>query len=225
MVPRERVLVWLGDLLVVSDPLEKADVIYVLAGDFFGARVLFGAELGARGYAKQVVLSGGPYGNQYEGDMAVDYAVEHGYPRNLFCAVRLGVPSTMDEARAIGPIFQRMGAKRIILVTSNFHSRRTALVFRLLLPNLRFAVVGTPEKDFDPSSWWKNDHARSLFFSEYKKLIGTLVLGFSSMQVRLQSSPHSVGPIWDCSYYRHIDAFSLLQTELRCRCGQCFRVK
>src|SRR5579864_7525844 len=89
----------LGQALVVSDPVEKADLIYVLAGDFFGSRVLLGAELGARGYARQVVLSGGRYGDQYEGDMAADFAVEHGYPRALFCPVQLDALSTIDEAR------------------------------------------------------------------------------------------------------------------------------
>jgi uncharacterized SAM-binding protein YcdF (DUF218 family) len=166
----------LGQALVVSDPLEKADLIYVLAGDFFGSRVLLGADLGARGYAQRVLLSGGRYGDQYEGDMAVSFAVEHGYPRSLFCPVRLDAVSTIDEARAMGPIFSRMGARRIILVTSNFHSRRVGLVFRLFLPGFRFRVEAAPDLKFDPNSWWKTQPGRDLLLSEYKKLLGTLAV-------------------------------------------------
>jgi len=173
---RHAVLLALGSYLVDSEPLEKADLIYVLAGDFFGSRVLLGANLGARGYAKQVVLSGGRYGSLYEGDMAVDFAVENGYPRSLFLPVRLDVTHTIDEARAMGPVFRSLGAKRILLVTSNFHSRRVALAFRLFLPGFRFRIAAAPDKKFDPASWWRNQPGRDLVFSEYEKMTGTLMM-------------------------------------------------
>jgi len=178
---RKTALLALGEYLVDSEPLEKADLIYVLAGDFFGSRVLLGADLGARGYAPRVVMSGGPYGDQYEGDMAVNFAVEHGYSRSLFCPLRIEAASTIDEARAMGPVFTRMGARRIILVTSNFHSRRVALVFRLFLPGLRFRVEAAPDLKFDPNSWWKTQPGRDLLLSEYKKILGTFLLRFGSI--------------------------------------------
>ncbi len=81
---RHRVLVALGGSMAVSDPLEHADLIYVLAGDFWGSRVLLGAKLGAQGWAPQVILSGGRYMDRWASDMAVDFAVQHGYPRSLF---------------------------------------------------------------------------------------------------------------------------------------------
>ena len=68
---------------------------------------------------------------------------------------RMQAQSTMDEARAMGPIFHRLGARRIILVTSNFHSRRAAQVFRLLLPEFDFRMEGSPDQTFDPQAWWK----------------------------------------------------------------------
>ena len=104
IVWRKQVLTGVGQSLVVSDPLEKADLIYVLAGDFFGSRVLLGAELGARGYAPRVLLSGGRYQNSYSGDLAVQFAIEHGYQPTLFSAVRMDAPSTMEEARSMGPV-------------------------------------------------------------------------------------------------------------------------
>jgi uncharacterized SAM-binding protein YcdF (DUF218 family) len=172
---RDAALVALGQALVRSDSLERADLIYVLAGDFFGSRVLVGAELGAKGYAKWVLTSGGRYQDRYSSDMAVDFAVQHGYKREMFCPVRLQAVSTIEEARAMGPVFQRLGARRIILVTSNFHSRRAALAFRLFLPQYHFQMVGAPGYDFDPRSWWKNQQGRHLVWSEYEKIMGTLV--------------------------------------------------
>lgn len=174
-------LMAVGESLIVSDPLQKADAIYVLAGDFFGSRVLLGADLGARGFAPLVLLSGGPYSSniiskRYSGDMAVEYAVEHGYQPGLFQAIRLDhTPSTIDEARAMGPIFRKMGVRRVILVTSNFHSRRAALVFRLMIPNIHFSVAASQDVDYNPASWWKTSRGRHLVESEYEKIAGTLL--------------------------------------------------
>jgi uncharacterized SAM-binding protein YcdF (DUF218 family) len=170
-----------GESLIVCDPLEKADAIYVLAGDFFGSRVLLGADLGARGFAPLVLLSGGPYSSniiskRYSGDMALQFAVEHGYQPALFQAIRLDTPSTIEEARAMGPVFHRMGVRRVILVTSNFHSRRAALVFRLVLPDIHFSVVPSSDLDYNPTSWWKTSRGRHLVESEYEKIAGTLIV-------------------------------------------------
>ena len=173
---RERVLSGLGEFLVVSEPLERADLIYVLAGDFWGSRVLLGASLGARGWAPKVIMSGGRYMDSYAGDLAVDFAVEHGYPRSLFVPIRLDALSTIDEARAMGPIFHRLGAKRLILVTSNFHSRRAAQVFRLFLPEFDYRVEGSTDDAFDPEAWWKKPESRDLLLSEYQKMIGTFLV-------------------------------------------------
>jgi uncharacterized SAM-binding protein YcdF (DUF218 family) len=175
---RDQVLNGLGEFLVVSDPLEHADLIYVLAGDFWGSRVLLGASLGSQHWAPKVIFSGGRYMDSFACDLSVDFAVQHGYARQLFVPIRLVAKSTIGEAREMGPIFHRMGARRIILVTSNFHSRRAAQVFRLLLPEFDFRVEASSDPAFDPHSWWRNGPARSLLFSEYQKMLGTILVKF-----------------------------------------------
>ena len=54
-------LSFLGRYLVYSLPPQSADIILVLAGDFYGPRVLKAAELAKQGYAPVVLISGGPY--------------------------------------------------------------------------------------------------------------------------------------------------------------------
>jgi uncharacterized SAM-binding protein YcdF (DUF218 family) len=174
VVFRQSVLSALGQFLSVSESPEKADLIYVLAGDFLGSRVLVGAELGARGYAKKVLLGGGPYQNSYQSDLAIPFAMQHGYPPHLFVPVRLLARSTIEEAIELGPMFRTRGAKRIILVTSNYHARRASLVFRLFLPDLCFSTVSAPDKSFDPKCWWQNQQNRKILFTEYWKMLGTL---------------------------------------------------
>lgn len=178
LVFREQVVTGLGEFLVVSDPLEPADFIYVLAGDFWGSRVLLGANLGAKGWAPRVILSGGRYQDSYACDLSVDFAVQHGYRRSLFLPIRMETRSTVDEARAMGPIFHQLGARRIILVTSNFHSRRAAQVFRLFLPEFDFKMEGSSDDIFDPHAWSKTPGERRLVFSEYQKMLGTFLVRF-----------------------------------------------
>jgi uncharacterized SAM-binding protein YcdF (DUF218 family) len=178
LVFRRQVLTGLGESLVVSDPLEHADLIYVFAGDFLGSRVLLGAQLGSQGWAPAVVLSGGPYQGHCACDLSANFAVEHGYPRTLFIPAPIAAKSTLDEAQAMRPLFHRLGAQRIILVTSNFHSRRAAQVFRLFLPEFDFRMESSLDNDFHPDSWWKNPSERRLWFSEYQKMIGTFLVRF-----------------------------------------------
>jgi uncharacterized SAM-binding protein YcdF (DUF218 family) len=175
---RRQVLVQLGEALVVSDPLEHADLIYVLAGDFWGSRVLLGATLGSKGWAPRVILSGGRYQGKDVGNMSVDFAVQHGFARSLFLPIRMRAQSTVDEAREMGPVFHQLSARHIILVTSNFHSRRAAQVFRLFLPEFDFRMESSAENDFDPQAWWKTPEQRHLLFSEYQKMAGTILVKF-----------------------------------------------
>ena len=175
---RQQVLAGLGEFLVVSDPLEHADLVYVLAGDFWGGRVLSGANLGSKGWAPRVILSGGRYQGREVSAMSVEFAVQHGYPRGLFLPIPMQAGSTMDEAYAMRPVFQRLGARRIILVTSNFHSRRAEQVFRLLLPEFDFRMAAAPDQTFDPRAWWQSQPERHLLFSEYKKMVGTILVRF-----------------------------------------------
>lgn len=176
-------LAGLGEALVVSDPLQRADLIYVMAGDFWGSRVLLGAKLGAEGWAPKVMIGGGVYngdgrGNRDSSQLAVDFAVQQGYQRDLFEPVFTLASSTIDEAQALGPVFHRAGAHRIILVTSNFHSRRALEVFRLFLPEFDFRMEGAPDPAFDPRDWWKKPRQRDLLLSEYEKSIGTMLVRF-----------------------------------------------
>jgi uncharacterized SAM-binding protein YcdF (DUF218 family) len=178
----EPALIGIGRSLVVSDPLEHADLIYALAGDFWGSRALLAARLGAQGWAPKVVMSGGMYSGSgvsgYTGDLAADFLVKQGYPSSLFLTFPLSAQSTVDEARAMGPIFHRLGAKRIILVTSNFHSRRAKEVFRLFLPEFDFRMESAPDDTFHPEAWWTKPPERHLLFSEYQKMLGTYLVRF-----------------------------------------------
>lgn len=162
----------LGAYLVSAGPPQKSDIIVVLAGDEFGHRILKGAELVREGYAPKALVSG-PAGNYglHESDLAIPFAMKAGYPESYFVAFPNDSRSTVEEARAIVPGLRRMGARDILLVTSDYHTRRAGNIFRREAPDLRFHVVAAPAEFFTPEGWWKTREGRKTFALEWMKTI------------------------------------------------------
>ena len=162
---------------------KQADLILVLGGDFFGPRVLKGAELGALRYAPRVLISGPPYQGGPESDFAIRFLVAKGFPLDLFLSFPNAATSTIEEAIAVCGELHRLGARRILLVTSAYHSRRAKVVFNLFCPGLEFRSVAAADSQFEPESWWKTPRYRTIFFSEWTKLLGTVFWKFPAYEL------------------------------------------
>ena len=165
-----RILTALGSYLDQSGPPEKADAVFVLGGDANGHRILKGAELVRQGFAPRVVVSG-PAGNYgyYESDLAIPFAVKAGYPESYFVPFPNHALSTREEAAAAAVEFHALGAHRILLVTSLFHTRRAGGDFRAAAPDLTFIVVASRDENFTKNGWWHNREARKTFLLEWMK--------------------------------------------------------
>lgn len=166
------ILTALGGFLVDAGPPQKADMIVVLAGDGFGHRILTAGQLVREGYAPKALVSGpdGSYGN-YECDLAIPFAVRAGYPESYFIPAPHHARSTDEEVRVLNAKLHALGVKSILLVTSNFHTRRAGKIFRRLAPDLRIFVVAAPDEYFKPDSWWRNREARKTFLYEWMKTV------------------------------------------------------
>jgi uncharacterized SAM-binding protein YcdF (DUF218 family) len=162
----------LGNFLVKAGPPEKADVIVVLAGDGFGHRILTAADLIKQGYASKAMISG-PDGNYgiYECDLAIPFAVRAGDPESYFTHLEHHARSTLDEAKVIVEKLREMGVKRVLLVTSNFHTRRSGKIFHRIAPDIDFIVVAAPDEFFKPDSWWHDREASKIFVYEWMKTV------------------------------------------------------
>jgi len=162
----------LGGYLVHTDPPQKADAVLVLAGDGWGNRILTGAQLVRDGYAPKVLVSGpdGAYG-LYESDLAIPFAAKRGYPEAYFVPLRHSGRSTRAEAVALMPEIRREGIRRMLLVTSNYHTRRAGRIFHEVAPDLTILVVGAPDRDYAPQGWWHNREAQKTFVTEWEKTI------------------------------------------------------
>ncbi|HEV8041231.1 MAG TPA: YdcF family protein [Bryobacteraceae bacterium] len=163
----------LGGYLVHSDAPVPADMIVVLAGDFTGSRILTAGNLLRQGLAPKALISGpaGVYGI-YESELAIALAVRNGYPAAYFVAFPNDSKSTASESEAVISELRKLHVHKIDLVTSNFHTRRAAKIFRSQAPDIEVHTVAAPDRYFTPNGWWKEREGRKTFVMEWMKTVG-----------------------------------------------------
>lgn len=160
-----------GNFLVKNDPLGKADIIIVLAGEY-GERVRHGVLLYKQGYADKILFSGGSI-TEFPGEKKITWA---GQMKNY--AIHLGVPenavilqdesrSTQEDATFSFRILQDSHLSSAILVTSPYHSRRAFNIFKPVFKDIKIRSVPVAESWYDADSWWKSSKGRFQVAREY----------------------------------------------------------
>ena len=168
----------LGHYLVRAEPPVPADMIVVLGGDFSGNRILAAGDLVRRGFAPKALICGtsGEYG-LHESDLAIPFAVRHGYPESYFVPFPNDDRSTRAEAADVIAALNKLHARRIDIVTSDYHTRRAGNIYRAwipkLAPGLEIHMVAAPDLYFTPDGWWKNREGRKTFLMEWMKTVAT----------------------------------------------------
>ena len=170
----------MGSALVYDEAPAKADAAVVLAGDYFGNRLLKGIELVKQGYVPVVLVSGprGYYGNT-ESDMAIRWAVQQGYPEDWFIAVPHTASSTRDEAVVMLKEIHRRNIHSFLLVTSNFHTARARRLFlsteRRMGGGTGFRVIASCDPYYTLAGWWRTrEGLKTAFFEWVKTLTGAV---------------------------------------------------
>jgi len=167
--------IWLramGGYLVRGEEPFRADMALVLAGDGFGQRILKSADLARQGFTSRVLVSGpdGMYGYN-EAELAIPFAVRHGYPLSWFTPFPHESRSTRQEAEAIAPELRRLGVRRCLLVTSNYHTRRAGRIFRAAAPEVEFRVIAAADRAYNPAAWWHTREGWKCFVLEWLKTV------------------------------------------------------
>lgn len=163
-----------GTALVKAGPPHQADIAVVLAGDENGDRILKGAELVRAGFVPKVLVSGPKLYNRYECDLAIEFAVKHGYPESMFIRNPNVTRSTRSEAATLVPEMRRMGVRSFILVTSDYHTRRAGRLFHAAAAELDMYVVAAPDTDFTLNQWWKSREGKKTVVLEWSKTVAAL---------------------------------------------------
>jgi uncharacterized SAM-binding protein YcdF (DUF218 family) len=173
-----------ANFLVVSDPLHQADFIEFRSSR--GAKLsLLAARLYSVGLAKRIVLDRGGY------DRTIPELQTYGFKQTqedettLGILKFLGVPqnsiefldgydsSTYEESRKVAAFAREHGFKRIVVITVNFHSRRTRMAFNRALSGTGITVSVQPVQspNFTPDAWWTRHADVRTFFIEYPELV------------------------------------------------------
>jgi uncharacterized SAM-binding protein YcdF (DUF218 family) len=166
------VLTAMGSYLVKAEAPEKADIALVLAGDAEGNRILTAAQLVRQGYVPHVLVSGpsGIYG-YHECDLAIPFAVKAGYPESYFVHFENDARSTQEEARDAVARLRQLGAHKVLLVTSDYHTHRAGKIFRAAGPDLQFIVIAAPDASFTAAGWWHSRQGEKIAFIEWLKTV------------------------------------------------------
>jgi uncharacterized SAM-binding protein YcdF (DUF218 family) len=166
----------LGRFLITSDPLQRADAVLVLSGDQARSeRLLHAVQLWKAEYASKIVLSAKLAEWQSDEDYpAWRYAMKlKALPKRFLLVARHDVDSTKEEAQFLLPFVQKHGFKTVIVVTSNFHSRRAKKVFQEQWDGsgVRVLISPAPSYQYHPDDWWKHRADSRTFFFEFSKTL------------------------------------------------------
>lgn len=165
-------LVPLGKLLIETDPIERCDCLFVLAGDARGQRILRAAELYREGLASQVFVSG-PEGNYgfTEDQLAIPFAKKKGAADVPFVGMPNKGKSTATEGQDVLSRLQAAGCRSVLVVTSNYHTKRSGRILRRVWPDMQVRMAAAPTEDFDPERWWRDRNHQKTFFFEWAKTV------------------------------------------------------
>jgi uncharacterized SAM-binding protein YcdF (DUF218 family) len=160
---RHPLLRFAGEELIVEDQLEKSDAIVVLSDDnFYADRATRAAELFRQGLAPVVVASGirlRPYAGISE--LMTHDLVERGVPKDRVVTFPQDADSTREEAEALRRLAQEKNWKSVIVVTSNYHTRRARYIFGKIFANsVAVRIASARDGDYDPAHWW--EHRKSI---------------------------------------------------------------
>lgn len=117
-----------GNFLVVSDTPQKSDIIIILSGDK-GERMEEGARLFHEGYADKILVSGGViYNNVTAASLIKLHAMDLKIDEDKILTEDKA-DSTYENALFCKSILKEHNYRSAIIVTSNYHTRRTKMIF------------------------------------------------------------------------------------------------
>jgi uncharacterized SAM-binding protein YcdF (DUF218 family) len=173
-----------GRYLQHEDPLQKSDAIFVLAGTRL-ERPFEAADLYKEGYAPLIVLSPGrPEAGEAvlrergirfpsEVELERDALIQMGIPAAAIPTTNGYVDNTAQEANLLRSMVTAHHWRRVIIVTSKYHTRRAAFAFKRGLEGTGAEVVmrATRYDTADPARWWRSRADFRFASTEWQKLV------------------------------------------------------
>jgi len=170
------ILVAVGGLLIVADPIEQVDAVVVLSGDD-GDRLALAIEMHEKGMAPILVITDT---TNAANRRLKNEAIAGGFAEADVYVTDLQVDSTADEAVAVRELSVKEGWSKLMVVTDPYHSFRTRLVFRRAMraTNIEIFVRPVVGHWFRSPTWFFHVEGWQVVFLEIGKLINYLFIGY-----------------------------------------------
>ncbi len=157
--------------LIVNDP-QKSDTIVVLAGET-GVRPARGLELLRQQMAQRMLIDVETRSVIYDQSL---FVLTQKFIGSLPEASRIAVCpipglSTDAETSDVARCLQPFGAHRVLIVTSDFHTRRALSTFRHKLPQYQFSAAGASDPQRFGTAWWTHREWAKVTFDEWIRFI------------------------------------------------------
>ena len=160
-----------ASFLVVHNP-EHADLIVVLAGGNNDLRYWQGMELVRQGYAPQLMLDVFTkelrFG-RYDIDLATEFVSQTAAGLATICP--LAENSTYDEARYLEKCLRDTKARSVLVVTSQYHTRRALQILRARMPQYHFSMYGSQDPYFFDVRWWQTREWAKTTVAEWQRYL------------------------------------------------------
>lgn len=157
---------WLGPWLVANEPLAGSDVVFVTDGKT-PQRELEGAALFLEGWAPRVALTRSREllseevrrlaGEPAQQEHSSQILRRRGVPEAAIVRLDRIVDNTEQELRADFDYARAHGFRRVIIVSSPYHTRRIRVIWRSRFEAEIPAIVRvTRYGTVDPARWWRS---------------------------------------------------------------------
>jgi hypothetical protein len=143
-----------GNLLVVDNP-QPSDVIVVLAGETYH-RPTTGLQLLDRGYGRHMLMDVPAAATIYkysQVQLAEEYVHDLPQPASVEICPIEGL-STREESHDVVKCLAHETGSRILIVTSDFHTRRALSIFRHEITGKTFSVAAAHDDSEFGTRWW-----------------------------------------------------------------------
>jgi uncharacterized SAM-binding protein YcdF (DUF218 family) len=180
------VLGWIGaHLLIVKADLSSADAIVVMSGSAtFVERTTWAAKLYREGRAPMVILTndgllsgwhGKEQRNPYFYELASRELQQQGVPAHKIQIVSGPAFGTYEESLGIREFAKNQRLKRLLVVTSAYHSRRALWSMRRACEGSGIQVgIDSPPPGLQtppPTTWWLRRRGWHFVAAEYVKIV------------------------------------------------------
>lgn len=157
--------------LVVDSP-RRAELIVVLAGET-DHRPALALDLLAQGYGRRVILDVPAAARIYhltQVELAEQYILTLAQAQSVSICPILGL-STRDEARDAAKCLASVPGDRVLIVTSDFHTRRALAIFRHELRGKSFSVAAARDDTQFGNRWWTRRQWAKTTVEEWMRLL------------------------------------------------------